>query len=148
MFTRDPRTGHWTPSMQREPGIPLIPRDRDPSPGLNRHGCWILFGYDWKDCRVQTGYVATMEGVREMLVKTSGEDPHELEDEFATMVDWAKNAKPGAVECFYNIHWLIALDPNEDGGCHLQDLGSDLDDPRAEAERYEALCKACGREPW
>jgi hypothetical protein len=109
--------------------------------GLNRHGCWLFCCFGPHNRQSQE-YAATLDGFMALLVEHSGEDPQELEAEFAATREWAENAKPGAVNCFYNVHWIIAIDARED----TQNVLDGLD--YQEWQRWRGLMRAAGKEPW
>ena len=96
----------------------------------NKHGCWIFACYGpWK--QQEQAYVGTVSGLHDLLMQKAGDDGASDEAGVAAVLEWARTCKPGAVECYHDIHWLIAVDPLEDHSCLL-------DDP-CDADRVEKL---------
>lgn len=99
-----------------------------PPYSLNAHGCWIL-------C-IRTGPLAmgsspallfgTPEAFAKALERLSGwngaEDGDWSELQQAGWEQWAREAKPGAVDCMGNVDWIVALDPTEDRSGIVCDL--------------------------
>lgn len=60
--------------------------------------------------------------------------------EYEALWEWARKATPGAVNCFYDVNWIVCVDPCAPDGADLIEL-ADHDDWVASVKELDAARK-------